>query len=266
VHLTIAHRYRGPVTSGNGGYVAGSLAAVLGGPVEVTLRLPPPLETPLAVEERADGALVLLDGSAVVAEARRAEPDVIVPVAPTWAEASALSGTVGPGWGSPAFAECFVCGDRGDGSGLGIHAHPVPGRELVAAAWRATEVSVPVVWAAIDCPGAYAVGEPGRGEPLLGRMTATIERLPGEGEPCVVIGWSLGTDGRKLHAGTALVGADGQVLASARQLWIEPRTGQEGGAPSPPVARRLPEGEPPSYPDGVEAPGVSATRSPPSSS
>jgi hypothetical protein len=82
---------------------------------------------------------------------------------------------------------------------------------------------VAIVWAAIDCPGAYAVGDPGRGEPLLGRMTARIERLPGHGERCVVMGWPLGIEGRKLHAGTALVGEDGEVLALARQLWIEPR-------------------------------------------
>ncbi len=221
--ITIAHRYRGPATSGNGGYAAGLVAALLGGPVEVTLRLPPPLDTPLSVEGDPEERVVLLDGARVIAEARRAEPDVVVPPAPTWEEASALSATAAPGWGSPAFAECFVCGDRSDGSGLGIHARPVPGRELVAAAWRAVEVSVAIVWAAIDCPGAYAVGDPGRGEPLLGRMTARIERLPGDGERCVVMGWPLGIEGRKLHAGTALVGEDGEVLALARQLWIEPR-------------------------------------------
>ncbi len=44
-----------------------------------------------------------------------------------------------------------------------------------------------------------------------------------EGERCVVIGWPLGEEGRKLHAGTALVGDGGEVLARSRQLWIEPR-------------------------------------------
>jgi hypothetical protein len=54
-------------------------------------------------------------------------------------------------------------------------------------------------------------------------MTARIERLPDEGEPCVVVGWPLGEDGRKLFAGTALYGRDGDVLAVARQVWIAPR-------------------------------------------
>jgi hypothetical protein len=38
-----------------------------------------------------------------------------------------------------------------------------------------------------------------------------------------VVGWPLGEDGRKLHAGTALFGTDGTVLAVARQVWILPR-------------------------------------------
>ena len=79
-----------------------------------------------------------------------------------------------------------------------------------------------VVWASIDCPGAYAAGDPGRGETVLGRMTARIDRLPEEGEPCVVVGWPLGADGRKLYAGTALYGERGELLALARQVWIAP--------------------------------------------
>ena len=54
--LTIARRFRGPRTSANGGYASGLLAGAarelglddrLG--IEVTLRLPPPLERPLTV-------------------------------------------------------------------------------------------------------------------------------------------------------------------------------------------------------------------------
>jgi len=69
------------------------------------------------------------------------------------------------------------------------------------------------------------VGGPGRGEIVLGRMTAEIARLPEEGEKCVVISWPLGEDGRKLFAGTALFAAGGELLAVARQTWIQPRTG-----------------------------------------
>jgi hypothetical protein len=220
--VTISRRYRGPLDSANGGYAAGILGSRLGASAEVTLRLPPPLERPLSV--RRDGERLLLeDDGRLVAEAVAGDPSLAPPPPPTPSEAEAASAGMGA-WGPPQFAECFVCGVREDGSGLGIHAGPVPGRNgLVAAAWVARDVTPEVVWAAIDCPGAYAAGDPGRGEIVLGRMTARIERLPDEGEPCVVVGWPLGEDGRKLFAGTALYGRDGDVLAVARQVWIAPR-------------------------------------------
>ena len=114
---------------------------------------------------------------------------------------------------------------RPEGDGLEIHARLVPGRDdgLVATTWVAREARPEIVWAAIDCPGAYAVQSGARGEPVLARMTARLERLPVEGERCVVAGWPIERDGRKLHAGTALYGEDGAAIAVSRQLWIEPR-------------------------------------------
>ncbi len=220
--VTIDRRYRGPLTSANGGYAAGLLGSRLGVPAEVTLRLPPPLETPLTVRRDGD-RLLLEDGHVLVAEARRGDPELAPPEPPPPDVAEAAAEGVGA-WGPPGFAECFVCGTRDDGSGLGIHAGPVPGRDgLVAATWVARGATPEIVWAAIDCPGAYATGDPGRGETVLGRMTARVERLPEDGERCVVVGWPLGEDGRKLFAGTALYGASGDVLAVARQVWIVPR-------------------------------------------
>lgn len=224
--VVVERRFRGPSQSGNGGYVCGRLAELLGGPAEVTLRSPPPLETPLAVEER-DGGLVLLDGERVVAEAVPAEVDVQPPVAPTWEEALDAT-TRYAGFEDHVFPECFTCGpQREPGDGLRIFAGPLAGRpDVVAAPWQpAEQPPVPVVWAAIDCPGAFAVGVTGRGETVLGRMAAAVERVPRAGERCVALGWTLGEDGRKLYAGTALSSADtGELLARARQTWIVPRS------------------------------------------
>jgi hypothetical protein len=104
-----------------------------------------------------------------------------------------------------------------------IFAGPVAGRtDIVATPWIPLEVSAEIVWAAIDCPGAFAVGFGVRGEPVLGRMTARILAVPAEGARCVSIGWRLGVDGRKLYAGTALLSEEGDVLALARQTWITP--------------------------------------------
>ncbi len=70
--LTIARRFNGPPESGNGGYVSGRLAqaytAEFGelpedAKIEVTLRKPPPLETPLTLRVPAETeTLRLLDG------------------------------------------------------------------------------------------------------------------------------------------------------------------------------------------------------------
>jgi hypothetical protein len=222
--VTIERRYRGPLASGNGGYSAGLLAGFVDGPAEVTLRLPPPLERPLAVAED-DGRLLLLDGDAVVAEAVPAAPELEPPAPVTLAEAEDAAARHDASWLTGEFSECFSCGNRPE-DGLCIHVGPVAGREVQAAPWVASEVSSAVVWAAIDCAGAYAVGGPGRGEVVLGRMAAEIRRLPEEGEQCIVLSWPLGQDGRKLYAGTALRTAAGELLAVARQTWIAPRAEQ----------------------------------------
>lgn len=218
----IERRFRGPQSSANGGYAAGLLASFLDGPAEVTLRLPPPLERELAVRRR-DGVTLLLDGEDVVAEAVPAEVELDAPAAPSLEEAAVASARYAP-IGPETFRGCFSCGAiREEGDGLRILPGRVAGRELVAAPWVAHEPSEPVVWAAIDCSGAYAVSTEGRGDAVLGRMAARVARLPREGERCVVVGWPRGEDGRKLHAGTALFGEAGELLAVARQTWIAPK-------------------------------------------
>jgi len=222
MEVTFPRRFRGPVTSANGGYAAGRLAAFVDArDVEVTLRLPPPLDRPLVV--RHDGDVVLLmDGDETVAEARPATLNIQPPLPVPVADAERARERHVRGW-SAEFNECFVCGDRPDGDVLGIRVGLVAGREpLHAAPWISTEPAPEIVWAAIDCPGAFAVGAEGRGGAVLGRTTARILRVPDGGEPCVVASWPLGEDGRKLFAGTALFAED-ELLALARQTWITPR-------------------------------------------
>jgi hypothetical protein len=223
MEITLDHRFRGPLESANGGYACGMLASFVDADaVEVTLRLPPPLDRPLDVQVD-EGAAVLRDAESIVAEARAAMLDVEAP-APVSRAAAESASARHVRIGNPVFRECFVCGIREDGGGLRIHAGLVEGREpLQAAPWTPEETGSELVWAAIDCPGAYAVGIEGRGEIVLGRMTASVLRTPEVGEPCVVTAWPLGEDGRKLYAGTALFTAAGELLALARQTWIEPR-------------------------------------------
>ena len=222
MEVTLPHHFRGPLTSANGGYVCGRLAAFVDADeVEVTLRLPPPLDRPLTIVREGAGVR-LLDGESLVAEGRPAPVEVDVP-APVSLEAAEESREKHVREWSTEFNECFVCGVRPDG--LEIRVGPVAGREPLHASPIVLPDALPeIVWAAIDCPGAYAVGAEGRGDIVLGRMTARIERVPEAGEPCVVTAWPLGEDGRKLYAATALYAADGELLAVARQVWIQPKS------------------------------------------
>jgi hypothetical protein len=195
--------------------------------VEVTLRRPPPLERPLEVA-RDNGTVRLLDGAALVAEARPAPVDV-EPPAPVSLQDAEEARQRHVRDSSPDFRECYVCGVRADG--LEVRVGPVVGREpLHASPIALPENTAELVWAAIDCPGAYAVGTEGRGEVVLGRMTARVSRVPAAGEQCVVASWPLGEDGRKLLAGTALFAADGELLALAQQIWIVPRPSGEAAS------------------------------------
>jgi hypothetical protein len=221
VEITFAHRFRGPLTSANGGYACGRLAAFVDAPeVEVTLRLPPPLERPLTVERDGDTAR-LLDGGALVAEARPASLDIEAPAPVSVELADAAREHHVRDW-TPDFRECYVCGVRDDG--LEIRVGLVAGREPLHASPLVLEESAPeIVWAAIDCPGAFAVAGEGRGDVVLGRMAARVDRVPAAGEQCVVTSWPITVDGRKHFAGTALFAADGELLALARQTWIAPK-------------------------------------------
>jgi hypothetical protein len=77
-------------------------------------------------------------------------------------------------------------------------------------------------WAALDDAGAWALfDEPSDGLPVvLGRMAAKLVAPVRRGERCVVIGWPLGRDGRKMYSGTALFSEDGELRAFARATWV----------------------------------------------
>ncbi|MGW4499418.1 hypothetical protein ACWENR_12520 [Micromonospora sp. NPDC004336] len=213
--MIIESRFNGPPGSGNGGWSAGVFAAASGvaGPVEVTLRRPPPLETPLTV---VDGEVRDPDG-AVVAQVRPAEDTrTVVPTVdlPTARAASAAY----PGLMDHPFPGCYVCGpDRPDG--LRIFPGRLPdGR--TAAPFRVPDPVAPAtVWAALDCPGGWAVIAPGRPY-VLGRIAATVAALPEPGDECVVTGATVGGEGRKALVHTSLYAPDGTLLAWARATWI----------------------------------------------
>lgn len=227
--LEISDRFCGPPNSGNGGYVCGLTARGLAGAVAVRLKRPPPLNTPLRREWTSEAAC-LLHGTTVVAEARSAEL-ALAPPGPTGLDAARRAAESYPGFAAHPFPRCFVCGpDRVPGDGLRIFAGPLPGEGLHAAPWvpdrslaRADgRVAPEFIWAALDCPGGFAVLPlPGNATIVLGELGAKIIREAVVGEPVVVSSWSIGSAGRRHTAGSAIHDADGRLVAIARSTWIE---------------------------------------------
>ena len=238
--VTIEHRFRGPAKSGNGGYTAGSLAERIPtrrtpGTVEVTLRMPPPLETPMDVVPDGDTTM-LRTGDAVVAQAREVD-DELMPVEAVGPDVAADAMASYAGLRSHPFPGCFACGtDRAEGDGLQIYPGRVPGRaDTVASLWvphgslavqgdlvdaGVERVGVPTAWAALDCIGAWA-GDMEERMMVLGRMTAVVDDLPVIGEPHVVTGEHRGGEGRRTFTASTLHDGDGRIVGRAEHVWFE---------------------------------------------
>lgn len=217
--LWIPRRFRGPERSGNGGWTAGAFASLLydaGAPVDVTLRRPPPLETPLTVQS-GDPAL-LLDGEVVIAEARRVDSSP-APVPAVGVDEARAAEAHYPGLSHHPFPGCFSCGPESD-DGLRIFPGPVAGDGRVAATWTpAQEPDIATVWAALDCVSGWASDLEER-PMVLGRMTALVHRLPLPGVTTVVVGRVRGLEGRRTLTASTLW-TDGEPLAVAEHVWIQ---------------------------------------------
>jgi hypothetical protein len=220
--MRIPARFNGPPGSGNGGWSAGLFAVAAGfraggRPVEVTLRLPPPLETELTY---AAGEVLAPDG-ALVAQVKTGA-DAGVGVEPVGVqEAVRVSGSY-PGFSVHPFPTCFVCGpDRPGKDGLDIFPGPVADGRTAAPWTVGSMVDIPTVWAALDCPGGWTALQNGRTY-VLGRIAVAVEALPTVGSTCVVVGAARETAGRKATVDTALYGPGGTRLAVARATWIAP--------------------------------------------
>lgn len=221
--LLIPGRFCGPSDSGNGGWVSGALARRVDARcVSVRLSQPPPLDTELTVAALGPGEGVeLRDGETLLATARPVEPlpapTGLVPV--TYDLALAASRAF-PGRHEHAYPQCFACGTERD-DGLRLETGPVPARSgLFAAPWEPIDVTPEIVWASLDCPGAWAAGAQDR-YLLLGSITAQVDRLPEVGDRHVVVAWADRHEGRKSHTTCMLLDDVGVVIAQSRATWIE---------------------------------------------
>jgi hypothetical protein len=238
--IRIARRFNGPHDSGNGGYSAGLAAQFLpnAGAVEATLRAAIPLDQTLRIHPTADGVDVMTDDAATrilimsLRPAALVTPDVKSP----GLEAAMVASATYRAAEDHVLPHCFVCGPaRKEGDGLRIfpdwlkepsgldNPNTFP---VVAAPWQPTpdladasgRIAPEFIWAALDCPGAFAVDK----EPiLLGRMSAKILQRPTPDAPIVAVAWSTGQDRRKHFASTALFTESGDLLAFSEQTWIQ---------------------------------------------
>jgi hypothetical protein len=232
--VLVERRFNGPPGYAHGGYLSGVLAGHSDRQLRVRLLQPVPLHTTLQIHIGAQGDVELRAGERVFA---RGEPDTLqlsVPGAPSYLQAlDASRGFIG--FSDHAFPLCFACGtQRARGDGLRIFAGPLPGgasgSECVAATWTADaslegaggKVRPEFMTAALDCPGYFAARSDAV-PMLLGEFTTHVDRCVHIDEPCIVIGWRIGSSGRKYEVGTALFDEDGELCARARALWIEPR-------------------------------------------
>ncbi len=232
--IVIDPRYRGPPHSGNGGYVAGLLAARLGGSGDASFRRPVPLGHELQADwNLSEGTATLCDQGELLVEVQQSEVAIAAPPPPSLAEATAATARhLGRRVRLP-FAHCLGCGiERGEGDGLRIFAGPVGRDALYAAPWMPHaahadangDVRPEFVWTALDCSGGFAL----MGEVMRFLVTAwlavRIDTLPKAGETCVVAAWPVERGERKHKSGTAIYAGDGRVLAVGGALWIEPRS------------------------------------------
>jgi len=225
----VLRRFRGPPTSGNGGYVCGLVAEWIEGPAEVRLLAPIPLETPLH-RRRDEAEVTLSDNQIVYARARPLEEglDIDVPAPPDEAELEAAA-LVFPGAAGHPIPGCFVCGtERSPGDGLCIYAGESPHRDVAVAEWMPDEefagedghVAERFIWAALDCPSYFGLGEP-RPLALLAKLSARIDRPVLPGERLRISAWEREREGRKHRSATVIHDEKAQLVAIAEALWIE---------------------------------------------
>lgn len=229
--VSIPGRFNGPLESGNGGYCSGIVAGFLDGAAKVTLRRPVPLDAPLDIVREGEGSVQMLDGEALVAEADATpEFDLEVP-GPVTPHEARLAMERYEGLTDGPFSRCFVCGTAREDA-WGVFAGAVEGRRLVASSWtppswtadRAGRVLPEFVSSVLDCPTYFAsYVDQGPGPGVLAQLTARIDAPVIAGEEQVVIAWPSEADGRKRRAGAAVLSRDGETLAVADALLIEPR-------------------------------------------
>jgi hypothetical protein len=244
--IVVARRFRGPDVgggTGNGGYFCGLVAAAAGPAarsVEIRRASGVPLDRPMTVRLTAGDAEVH-DEVGLIARTSRTALPVHVPAPPPLERAREISTRfleqLNHGAIAHAFPECFVCGHRrAPGDGLRLFAGPLDGGRgdgagSRVAAWRPHvafldgrgRLRPEFVWAALDCPGGWAITGPANTGTLQVEILGPVEGQ----QDLIVMGWPMPTaarpGSRRRYAGTAIFDAQGRLLARGAAIWVTPR-------------------------------------------
>jgi hypothetical protein len=250
VEIRVSRHYEGPPGMTNGGWACGLVAGLLTGPdtprgtaVEVTLRAPVPLETPVYGECSGNGAFLFVGSEASVGDsafpADGGDDRTVLAMARLLTSDEAAALPPPPGFeplaaaeraGAPEvcvqtpFQTCYVCGHEREG-GLRVAVGAVAMGDIgrVAGVWTppSTLGDLPLryLWAALDCPTGLVHLTDG-GTALLGRLTMTAHRAPVAGEPLVVVAAATGVDRRKRFSTAALYTPAGDLVANSVAVWL----------------------------------------------
>ncbi|APA99309.1 PaaI family thioesterase [Nocardia seriolae] len=232
--LTIPTHIHGYPDVAFGGYLAGLLAAHAGGDtVRVDFRRAVSVDTPILLSAPEPGrATFTATDDTLLVEAAPATLTLDPRPAPSWAAAkSAVELGLS---GKRTVTDCYGCGLAcAPGRGLVLFPSELPGERMMAAAWtpdpaladETGELPPEVVWSALDCPGgraAFVFSRMGLGA-FTAALTATQLQPVYAGADYISHAWITHRDGRKHTVGVALSTPDGDPVALAEALWIEPR-------------------------------------------
>jgi hypothetical protein len=232
--VTIDPSYYGFDDAGHGGYTAGLASGLLCAPAEVTIRQRIPLGEPMEVRQTNGHRVELLRHGAVVLQAVPGEPKADVPTPLGFDAAEAASRQFRGFTWSPTNT-CLTCGtERKEGEGLRVFAGPAGDGDrngLVAAAWvphpnfARPDGVLPneFVWAALDCPGAWALRRATSGpyrRSVTVQMTGRVVKEVRAGRPYVVMAWAVPGRRRLMDCASAVFDADGELVALATAVWL----------------------------------------------
>ncbi|TGK33377.1 hypothetical protein EHQ12_11135 [Leptospira gomenensis] len=218
--ITIPSKFCGPPLSGNGGFSAGSAAKKLNSLSSIVkIKAPIPLDTELRVnfDPNTYSSLVDISSGSVAVEAEPA-PDFRLDL-PRPVSMDAILEASGSylGFVEHPFPSCFVCGpERNEKDGMRIFSGKIPDqpgfKHLHAAIWRpwkelsddSGSIRKEVIWAALDCPGGFAVSVEDPQMIVLAKLSGRILAPIQAEESYRILSWEIARNRRVRTAGTAI--------------------------------------------------------------